>query len=134
METDIKTGKVYDFSTLYPAVLGSKKVKQTCIGENFTLEAANNFGNDNARILEQIKALADRDDDILNQTPNSLSYYLFKDSTTGYINVLAKEYIDISTIVESGEEHTFKVFGLSPVDVKIIRGLLTKHGYSYTVE
>lgn len=129
---DLTAGKQYSFSTLYPSVLLKSYKNMRLEVEAMTFDLAVKF--DDVMVKHSnIQATAMVDDPIKSLDAKSLNWVLFKDTETNVHLVLAKEYLDTTTIQETGDSLRFEVANTGPNDKAIIVTELKKLGFNITL-
>jgi hypothetical protein len=126
--TELVVGKRYTFTTKYPGILGGKFKNMQLEALNISSNLAINYGD--IHVLHQtIKANADEYDSIKTLNVNNLNWLVFLNLDTKEYKILAKEYIDLTTLDVSGDSYKFMVSNISSTDISVIKKALSELGY-----
>ena len=128
----LEINKKYSFTTKYPSILGGKFKNMQLEGLDLSYNLAHKYGD--VQVMHaNIKAIADIHDSIKNLNVSNLTWLVFLNLDTNEHLVIAKEYIDLTSVAGTGDSFTFTISNITDIDVAVIKKALSELGY-YTDE
>ncbi len=125
----VEKGKIYSFTTKYPSILGATHKNLKVLTADATSDLARAYGDLVIR-HNKVQSSSEADDPIRNVKVEELSWIIFMDPKTNETIALARDYIEESSVSESGKNFTFRIDGVSEVDKGSIKKLLNQYGYN----